>query len=933
MGERDFGGDSLRGHGVRFLERIVSLDASSGLFAVHFRSLNYITSPKHASATWLLIASLLWLALSPDVSHAQTASPEEIEDVSDYADASDDMIVVQGRRLRGLAPGDIEPELTLDREDIASFGAGTIGELLEALAPETQSSRGRSGNNSPVLLVNGRRISSRREIRAYPTEAIDRVEILPEEAALNLGFRADQRVVNFVLVDDFLSATVELETEFPTEGGHNSSEIEIGGLKIRNKGRNSFDLEYNKSSSLLESERNVLLEPQSQPFDVLGNFAAPIFGEEIDPALSTALGEPITVIGIPTSAGSGAPSFADIVSNGGAINETDLTPFRTLEPNIDSVSASLAFTRRVKDTIEATFSLGGEYVHRTRLIGLPNAALSLPAANPFSPFSEDVDVFRFVETGGAQTQDTEIFEGNAAFAFLSQPGVNSWSLTGSYNFRSRTVDTQGDLLTDALQAALDANDPDVNPFGDLLSFSDIEERTTRSDTGTGEIEFVTTNELFSLPAGAVSSTLKLGFQTRDQYSESDQDDDLQEVRLARDQGNFQLSVNAPLFDVEDQFPGRFGVNANVAVDELSDFGTLLTYGYGVRWRPVEQVRLRVSVTQEEGAPTISQLGDPLISTPGARIFDFTNGETVFATRLSGGNVNLLADSRRVLSIGATIEPFEEPDLSFTFDYVDSATDNPVQSFPAPTAEIEAAFPERFVRSADGTLLSLDTTPLSFAREDRKEIRTRFTYRKRLSRGGDRRRGSERGRSQRGRSAGGDGARVAAREQRRLNRPRPGRISFSAFHTWRLEESLLIDQELPALDFLNGSALENGAGRPEHEVRVRASYFKNGIGGRVNANWQSATTVSGGAADDIGDLTFSDLGTIDLRLFVNLGDRPALKRKYPWVKDLRVRLTVDNVFNARQDVRDETGAVPFNFQPDVIDPLGRVIGINIRKRFY
>lgn len=873
----------------------------------------------------------------PAVSHAQTTNPEEIEDISDVADPGDDTIVVQGRRLRGRVPGDIEPDLTFDRGDIVSFGAGTIGELLEALAPETQSGRGRNGNNQPVLLVNGRRISGRREIRAYPVEAIIRVEILPEEAALNLGFRADQRVVNFVLVEDFMSTTVELETEAPTKGGRYSSEIEVGGLKIRNGNRNSFDLEYNRSSPLLESERDILLEPRSQPFSALGNFAAPILGDEIDPALSGALGETITVIGVPASAGVSAPSFDDIVSNGGVINETDLAPFRTLRPKVDSVSAGLALTRGVTDKIEATFSLGGEYVQQTRLLGLPEAVLSLPAGNPFSPFSEDVDVFRYVETGGAQMQDTETFEGTAAFALLGEPGLNSWSLTGSYDFRSRTVDTQGDFLTDGLQAALDANDPNVNPFGDLLGFGAIEETMTRSDTGTGEIEFVSMNELFSLPAGGVSSTLKLGFQTRDQYNESNQDTVFQETRLARDQGNFQFNVNAPVFDAEDRFPGRFGINANVAVDELSDFGTLLTYGYGVRWRPIDQVRFSISVTEEEGAPSIGQLGDPLIATPGARIFDFANGETVFATSISGGNPNLLADNRRILSIGAAITPFKEKGISLTVDYVDNAIDNPIQNFPAPTAEIEAAFPERFERSADGTLLSLDTTPVSFARQDRKQLSTRFTFRKRLSRGGEsrgRQRGREQGeRSQAARSSGGDNARAAAREQRRLNRPRPGRIGFSAVHTWSLEEKLLIDQSLPALDFLNGSALNNSAGRPEHEIQLRANYYKNGIGARVNANWQSATSITGGATDDLGNLSFSDVGTVDLRLFVNLGERPGLLRKYPWVKDLRVRLTIDNIFNARQDVRDATGAVPFNFQPDVIDPVGRVIGINIRKRLY
>jgi hypothetical protein len=40
----------------------------------------------------------------------------------------------------------------------------------------------------------------------------------------------------------------------------------------------------------------------------------------------------------------------------------------------------------------------------------------------------------------------------------------------------------------------------------------------------------------------------------------------------------------------------------------------------------------------------------------------------------------------------------------------------------------------------------------------------------------------------------------------------------------------------------------------------------------------------------------------------------------------------NVFNARQRITDANGVVPTNYQPDLIDPRGRVIGIGFRKQF-
>jgi outer membrane receptor for ferrienterochelin and colicin len=54
-----------------------------------------------------------------------------------------------------------------------------------------------------VVLLEGRRVASMREIGTIPTEAIQRVEVLPEEVALKYGYTATQKVVNIVLRQRF----------------------------------------------------------------------------------------------------------------------------------------------------------------------------------------------------------------------------------------------------------------------------------------------------------------------------------------------------------------------------------------------------------------------------------------------------------------------------------------------------------------------------------------------------------------------------------------------------------------------------------------------------------------------------------------------------------------------------------------------------------
>src|SRR3546814_6740550 len=82
--------------------------------------------------------------------------------------------------------------------------------------PQTRSGRGRGGGR-PVILVNGRRISGFGAVRNIPPEAIAKVEIFPEEVALQYGYSATERVVNFVLKPDLRQVRSEAHTsELPS---------------------------------------------------------------------------------------------------------------------------------------------------------------------------------------------------------------------------------------------------------------------------------------------------------------------------------------------------------------------------------------------------------------------------------------------------------------------------------------------------------------------------------------------------------------------------------------------------------------------------------------------------------------------------------------------------------------------------------------------
>jgi len=145
------------------------------------------------------------------------------------ADADEEDVVITGQKPRGSVPGDIPPEVTLNPADVRAYGVNNISDLLDQLSPQTTSGRG----GPPVMLLNGRRISSFAEIRDLPTEAISRVEILPEEVALKFGYTADQKVVNIVLRERFLALVGQAGASTSTEGGGTGTNPEANYVRIR----------------------------------------------------------------------------------------------------------------------------------------------------------------------------------------------------------------------------------------------------------------------------------------------------------------------------------------------------------------------------------------------------------------------------------------------------------------------------------------------------------------------------------------------------------------------------------------------------------------------------------------------------------------------------------------------------------------------------
>lgn len=898
-------------------------------------------------------------------------------------------VTVTAARRRGDVDTDIAPELELSEADIQAYGASDIAQLLEFLEPVTTSSRG----GPPVFLVNGRRISGFREIRGIPSEAIERIQVLPEEVALQFGYRADQRVVNFILKSPFRSVTGEVELRGPTAGGRSGYEIESDILRIDGNNRWSIDLEYERDTALYETERDITRDPGSTPYDLIGNVAGSPFGAEIDPAFSTGVGGTAIVAPVP---GAGT-SLADFIGAYGPARSGNLSDWRTLLPAQESTSLSATLKRGVGRDIQATISASLEDTTSERYNGLPGLALTVPAGAGGSPFTQDVTLYRFLDAPEALTSRTDRLQGELGVLLDGFIGDDwRWSLNGEYTRTETDTFTGRGYAPGDYQDRLDAGDPTAQPFGalDTADFQRLPDDLANSISSRYSAELVLNGPLRELPAGDLRSTFTFGADRQTLDSWSLRSGVLTERDQSRDRLNAQTSFDIPLLRRDEENPtllGDLSLNLNAGYEDVSDFGGLEALGANVNWSPVERLSFLVGWSLQDSAPSISQLNDPVIATPNTAVFDFSTGETVLVTRTTGGNPDLNAASRTVWRAGLNWKPFDEHDLRITSTWTGTRIENEVNGFPAVTAALEAALPDRFQRDTDGTLIAIDARPVNFARVERQDLRTGFTFSRAFGRpdpsamqrrgpGGMRPGGPGAPGAGEGAPGGaprGEGAAARPGAQGRQGaasgapmviiqegpgggsggpprggpppgggfrmggpggpggggrggggmQPGQGRFNISLFHTWRIQDEILIAPGLPILDLLDGDATDAGGGSPRHQIQLQGGVFRNGMGLFVNSTWRQGTEVDGGTGPD---LIFEDRTTVNLNAFVNLDQRASWVERWPWLQGSRINLRVQNLFDSRPEVSTSAGDTPVNYQPDFLDPQGRTVSITFRK---
>jgi hypothetical protein len=856
-------------------------------------------------------------------------------------------IIVTAERIRGSVDTDVPPVEQLNEADIASLGASSLTDIVAAVAPQANSGRGRGGG-MPIILLNGQRVSGFRELRDLPPEAIRQVQIFPEEVALKYGFRPDQRVINFILKDNFASFASEFERAQPQDGGFARNEFETTLTRIGKNTRFNLDIELEQSTALTESERDLI----SSGGSLLargGNISGLGVNGAISPALSALAGSNVTKAGVPL--GISNPSLAQFASTANRLNDGDIGDVRTLLPRTERLEVNGTWSKSLGPqtilSLNANYALTGN----ESLLGLPGTSFVLPGSSPFSPFGQDVTLSRYFDSPRPLERESETHVFQTGSTFNHALGGWRWTVTGNYARSANDTRTTRNADFTALRAGVLAGttNPFAADFGANLLF--LAPDLASSLNQNMDMRSTLAGTALKLPTGDVQITFASGFTRQMLDSETWRSGVTTDISLRRNIMNHSVNAELPLTGRDfglGAVIGEWSVNGNIGYSDLSDFGKLMEYGAGLRWVPARNLTFQASITGDENAPGIGQLGNPNLVTPNVATYDFTRGESLFINVITGGNPALIGEKRRDLILNANWSPVFIKDFALQFGYFKNNSRNTTAAFPLLTPEIEAAFASRVVRDVNGRLVSIDQRPVNFDRETSQRIRWGFNLSGNI--------GASPAAPWRGPAgappAGATGANGAPRTASggiggrgfgggfggggpRFGAPgggQPSRWNIALYHTYRIEDEILIRPGVPVLDLLNGSATSSNGGASRHEVELSGGLFHKGFGFRLQGTYKSDTSADGTGLAGSNDLRFSDVAVIGAFLFVNLDQQASVTKALPLLKGSRISFRIENILNDIVDVRDQNGNVPLGYQPGYIDPRGRVFELSFRKRF-
>ena len=608
------------------------------------------------------------------------------------------------------------PLVVIDQTAIEKSGATTVSELFrdviyssqglvdetftQGLAPASAGIDLRGlGVNRTLVLVNGRRVplfpfgqdgtSSFVDINLIPLGAIERVEILKDGASAIYGADAVAGVVNIITKRDYEGVEVSVEYGQTAESDGETAQLNLTGGASNDKGNVTFTLDYLNRDAIWARDRDISASANATIDD------------------RSSLGNPGTFI-LLASDGIQPDPRCPVENIVGPFCTFDFAPYATLIPEVKRLGMSLAAEYQVSDSINLFANLMLASTDSKRDLAPTGDAFFVSAANPNNPFGENVlAIYRLLEIGPRRDEfETDAY--NLVLGLNGYVGQWDWEISaGSGKVDSTITGVNGYPLAANVQDAIDSGV--LNPFGSSPNFDPAMVSHTTQRNGESEQHFVDaklSGEIGEITHGAVE--LALGVEYRSEEF-SDQMDDLtsngEVLGIGSWNGEGDRDVFAtyaefslPLLEnLEMQLAGRY--------DAYSDFGSTFNPKLGLRWKPQEDLLLRLSAGTGFKAPSLQELYTGVGAAPVLEpVYDPVTGDVVEVDNYKSGNPDLEAEESESYNFGVLWDITNTWDASL--DYWRIKNENAVTSSPQYYVDHEALYPDKVIRDTSGDITTV-----------------------------------------------------------------------------------------------------------------------------------------------------------------------------------------------------------------------------------
>lgn len=608
-------------------------------------------------------------------------------------------ITVTGTLIRGVLDLTL-PLQVIGANDVKTSAYATVQDVLRTLPVSGGALYGEDfggGNNftygtalslrglpsgATLVLVNGRRQPGAGldgdfvDVSNIPWTMVKRIEVLPDGTSALYGSDAVAGVINIVLKNELDGAETQARFGLAADGAAESVAAQMFGGRW-STGKWLFGYQFSERTPLMARDRSYAANTDKRSFggrDFRSFRSVP--GNILDPTTLQ------PVYALPPGQDGSSLDADDLAA--GAFNyrntfsDYSLLPYKTIH------SALLNLSQKIGDRVElfAEGRITQRDMRRQGGNGNDGDLLFVPASNPFfvDPFGNSpfvIVAYSFVKDLGlpvfASRTDNAVGTAGVKTAFAGDWSATVASSYGRERMRYAAFN-QVDMGAAAIRSALADPNPATafNPFGDgsfvnnpqtLESIRYTQRILAASDIGS--VSAVADGSLFASKGGLVKAAVGAEIRRERLFRE-----------LRGRPQSYERSIDAAFSELLIPLAGdprdsravpRLELTLAGRYEKYDDFGTTFNPKAGLRWIPIDSLKLRGSWGTSFKAPTFIDLHDTSQNVAGSFLFPDPKSQTGRSTVLArqGNNPDLDEATAETWTAGFDLTPPALPGIAIS----------------------------------------------------------------------------------------------------------------------------------------------------------------------------------------------------------------------------------------------------------------------------